>query len=113
MAALDADIEIIERTLCHMAKIYPPSRDVRTLMAFDREHGQFLLLDEGWRGYERSHDVWLHVELRDGQFWIQEDGTEIGVANKLVDAGVPPERIVLAFNAPAIREPMEAVMGRR
>jgi hypothetical protein len=113
VATRDADIEIVERTLCQMAKIYPSGGDIRTLTVFDREHGQFLLLDEGWRGYSRIHSLWLHIELRDGQFWIQEDGTEIGVANKLVDAGVPPERIVLAFNAPAIREPMEAVMGRR
>jgi hypothetical protein len=113
MDALGSDSEIIERTLCELARIYESSDGVRTIMAFDRDHGQFLLLGDGWRRYDRVYGVWAHIELRDGEFWVQEDGTEVGIANKLVDAGVPPERIVLAFNAPAIREPMEAVMGRR
>ena len=39
----------------------------------------------------------MHVELRDGKFWVQQDGTQDGIAMDLVNAGVPKERIVLAF----------------
>ena len=42
----------------------------------------------------------LTVELKDGKLWIQHDGTEEGIANRLVENGVPKEHIVLAFHAP-------------
>lgn len=34
------------------------------------------------------------------QLWIQHDGTERGIAEDLVAAGVPKERIVLGFRPP-------------
>jgi hypothetical protein len=44
------------------------------------------------------------VDIINGKFWIQRDGTEYGIARELVDAGVPKEQIVLAFRAPEIRK---------
>jgi hypothetical protein len=35
---------------------------------------------------------------------IQQDGTEAGVAERLVEAGIPREHIVLAFKPPEIRQ---------
>ena len=35
-----------------------------------------------------------------GKIWIEEDMTEDGLATELVEAGVPKEDIVLAFNPP-------------
>jgi hypothetical protein len=34
----------------------------------------------------------------DDKFWVQRDGTEYGIARELEDAGIPKERIVLAFH---------------
>ncbi len=107
MAALERDTEIIEQILCELARAYAVPNQSCTLMAFDRERGQFLLIDEGWDGYRRIHDVWAHVEIRDGKFWIHEDGTEEGIANLLVQAGIPRDRIVLAFHAPNLRSATE------
>lgn len=107
MASLEQDVVIIEQVLSERACYYAAPDKLRTLMAFDRERGQFLLLDEGWNGYRRIHHVWAHVELREGKLWIHEDGTEDGIANQFVAAGIPHERIVLAFHAPALREATE------
>ncbi|HLK59079.1 MAG TPA: XisI protein [Chthonomonadaceae bacterium] len=107
MPALDRyhqDIEQIEQTLCSLASLYTTPGKQRTLMAFDREHGQFLLLDEGWDGYRRIHHVWAHVEVRDGKLWIHEDGTEEGIANLLVAAGISRDRIVLALDPSSLRD---------
>lgn len=100
-------MDIIEQALCERACFYAKPDKFRTLMAFDRERGQFLLMDEGWDGYNRIHRVWAHVELRDGKIWIHEDGTEEGIANLLVAAGVPRNRVVLAFDAPSLRADTE------
>lgn len=36
--------------------------------------------------------------------WIQHDGIEHGIANDLLEAGIPPEHIVLAFHHPNERK---------
>ena len=95
--------DIIERTLCDRARFYSAKDGPRTFMAFDRERGQFILIDEGWDGYRRVHSVWAHVELLDGKILIHEDGAEEGIANLLVGAGIPRDRIVLAFHSPSQR----------
>jgi hypothetical protein len=104
MAAVEHDTKVIEQTLCDLAHFYISKEKYRTLIAFDREHSQFLLLDEGWDGYRRIHNVWAHIEIRDGKIWIHEDGTEEGIANLLVAAGVSNDQIVLAFHAPNLRD---------
>ena len=40
----------------------------------------------------------LHVDVKGGKVWIQHDGTEEGIADALVDAGIPKDHIVLAFH---------------
>jgi hypothetical protein len=107
MVTLERDVEIIEQTLCECARRYAVPEKFRTLMAFDRERGQFTLIDEGWDGYSRIHTLWAHIELRDCKIWIHEDGTEEGIANLLVAAGIPRDHIVLAFHAPAQRKATE------
>jgi hypothetical protein len=39
----------------------------------------------------------LYVTLREGKVWIEYDGMEQGITQDLIAAGIPPERIVLAF----------------
>jgi hypothetical protein len=104
MVAVDSDAEIIEHILCERARFYAMPERFRTLTVFDRERGQFLLVDEGWNGYKRTHNTWVHVELRDGKFYIHEDGTQDGIATDLMKAGIPSSRIVLSFKHPTLRQ---------
>lgn len=57
----------------------------------------------GWSGPYRINGSVLHFDIRDGKIWIESDGTEEGIANRLVAAGLPKDRIVLAFKPPEIR----------
>lgn len=104
MDTLSQERETIERVLCQIARFYGAPDGVRTITVFDREGGHYLLLREGWQGFERVHSAWVHVDLRDGKFWVQEDGTQDGIATELMAAGVPRERIVLAFQHPSRRK---------
>ena len=60
------------------------------------------MLHVGWRGNKRDFGCILHVEIKDGRIWIQHDGTEKGLANQLVEMGVPKQDIVLAFHEPEV-----------
>ena len=49
-------------------------------------------------------DVLVQVDIINGKLWVQRDGTYYGVTDRFVEAGVPKERIVLAFHSQAERE---------
>jgi hypothetical protein len=70
---------------------------------FDEQRDQYLLLKYGWPRGKHAHYTKLHVRLRNGKIWIEEDTTEDGLASELVEAGVPKDDIVLAFHAPEMR----------
>jgi hypothetical protein len=95
--------EIIELILVEYTKIPYAYGDIQTEAVFDRRRDRYLLMNVGWDRGQRVHGCLVHVDLIDGKFWIQRDGTEHGIAKELVAAGVPKEQIVLAFKPPEIR----------
>jgi hypothetical protein len=42
------------------------------------------------------------ILLMDGKIWVQQDGTEVGIANELVELAVPKKDIVSGFNPPKL-----------
>lgn len=103
MDAMMAEREIVRRLLEAHAAIPYAYGDVRTRPVFDEERGDDALLDVGWEGAQRVHGCLVHLAPRDGKVWVEYDGTEDGIANTLVAAGIPKERIVLAFHRPEVR----------
>jgi hypothetical protein len=77
--------------------------EVETQCVFDEEHDQYLVLSIGWRGEHRIRSTLLHLRLRLGKTWVEEDWTDEGIATELVKAGVPREDIVLGFQPPSLR----------
>jgi hypothetical protein len=60
--------------------------DVQMELAFD--HDRDLLVETGWQDGYRIYGSLLHIDIIDDKIWIQYDGTEEGVAQELVDAGI-------------------------
>jgi len=85
------------------AKVPYSHSDDRLQTVFDRTDDHYLLMIVGWEGGRRVHGCLVHVDIIDGKFWIQRDGTEYSIAQELLDAGVRKERIVLAFRSPEMR----------
>lgn len=56
-----------------------------------------LLLAVGWQQHRRVHGVLAHVSFRNGKVWVEQDNLEGGVADRLVEAGVPHDQIVLGL----------------
>jgi hypothetical protein len=92
--------EIVERILRHYAAIPYAHGALESETVFDREADRYLLMVVGRDGKRRAHGCTIHVDIKDGKLWIHRDGIEYGMARELMDAGVPPEDIVLAFRAP-------------
>ena len=70
----------------------------------DDRNGQYLLYNNAWDEERRNYGCFLHLEVRNnGKIWIHHDGTDLIVAEKLLDSGVPHQDIVLGFRAPIVR----------
>jgi hypothetical protein len=76
---------------------------IELILIVDPEKRIVQLQDIGWRKHKRVRDTYLVVRIKNGKIWIEDDGTEEGIANKLVAAGVPKSDIVLAFQHPERR----------
>jgi len=73
---------------------------VETQTIFDTTHDHYQLVRAGWDKKDRVYGCIIHMDIKNGKIWIQHDGTEVGIANELVELGVPKSDIVLAFHAP-------------
>ena len=66
-------------------------------LVIDHERRRYQLVTVGWEGSRRIHTVTLHYDIVDGKIWIQQDQTEYGTANDLLEMGVPKSDIVPAY----------------
>ena len=80
-------------------------------LLFDAERHHYQVLNIGWKEQQRIYGVIIHVDIKDKKILIQRDGTEIGIANELIPAGVSKEDIVLRFHAPYKREFTDFAVG--
>ena len=79
---------------------------------FDRARDRYLLVRIGWRGETRIYQVVWHLEILEKQVWIQQDGAEQGIANDLIEMGIPQEQIVLGFDPIAAQPYADIAIGR-
>ncbi|MCI0698877.1 XisI protein [candidate division KSB1 bacterium] len=103
MDTLETYRQIIETVLDEYTRIPYAHGDFHTEAVFDRVKDRYLLVNVGWDNGRRVHGSLVHIDIINGKLWIQRDGTEHGVAKELVKAGIPKDRIVLAFHPPEIR----------
>jgi len=96
--------QIIRTALKPYADINYANVNVRNRFAFDAETDQYIILSEGWDRDRHLHGVLIHVEIIGAKVWIQVDGTEDGIAEELIQAGIPKEDIVLGFHEPEVRK---------
>ncbi|WP_204102745.1 MULTISPECIES: XisI protein [Spirulina sp. CCY15215] len=66
-------------------------------LVFDEKTHHYILLETGWHKNQRIYGNLIHLQIINGKIWIQQDGTEIGIANELLDRGISHQQIVLAF----------------
>jgi hypothetical protein len=110
MAAVDEYRQHIQTLLSEHATLVWDSR-IRAELIFDQQRERYQLVYVGWRESQRVYGVVLHIDIIDGKIWVQQDGTEVGIANKLVEIGVPKHDIVLGIDPPKMRQYTEFAVG--
>ncbi len=70
---------------------------IKLLPVCDHIHGQYLLITLGWINQHHEHDICFHAQLLGQTVKIEVDLTEVGIANELIEAGIPATDIQAAW----------------
>lgn len=81
--------------------------DTQTHLVIDEHHHHYLLVEMGWQGQRRIYGTLIHLHIANDKIWIQQDGTEEGVASELVAQGIDKRQIVLGFKSVERRQVTE------
>lgn len=103
MDTLARHCDDIRKILSKYASIPYLSGQINSFVIVSEDRHHFLLMNEGWDGKRHIHRCLIHVQVIEDKIWIHFDGTEDGIAEELVAAGIPKEQIVLAFHPSYIR----------
>lgn len=76
---------------------------VQECVSFDPVRDHYFWFSVGWNGKRRDLGITVYIRIEQGKIWLEEDWTKQGIANELLEAGVPPEDIVLGFQHPSKR----------
>ena len=72
-----------------------PESEIELVIDETRDH--YLLIETGWHHNKRIYGTLIHFHIINDKIWIQQDGTEEGIANELINLNISPQQIVLGF----------------
>jgi hypothetical protein len=96
--------ELIQKILKEHQKHRAVNASSEAQVICDLKNDHYLLVHVGWQDETPLYGCSIHVDIKDGKFWIHQDFTEDGVAAELLEMGVPKTDIVLAFRSPFMRQ---------
>ncbi|PAX56951.1 XisI protein [Brunnivagina elsteri] len=104
MDILDSYRQIIQSLLTDYAAIPIANGLIDCYTVFDTQQDHYQVMNVGWDGHRRVYGCVLHLDIKKGKVWVEQNMTEMRVAQELVEQGIPKENIVLGFQAPEMRQ---------
>ena len=103
--------KIVRQLVEEIVSMSPEIEDgIENQLITDDEHGHYLYFGVGWEYNTNDwfYATFVHIDVKSsGRVWLQHDGTDLRIAEKLVERGIPKSDIVIGFQPPYIRETME------
>lgn len=96
--------EIVTQIVKEHYQYHSQDSQYETELILDSERNHYLLISWCWQNEKRDYGCPIHVDIKDNKIWIQQDFTEPGIAQQLLDLGVPKSDIVLGFRSPYVRQ---------
>jgi hypothetical protein len=100
MDRLDYYRQCVQQILIEQLAKNPNNSDIESQLIFDKDRDRYLWLDVGWQELNRVYACFIHLDIKEGQIWIQRNLTEVDIAEMLVNLGVSKEDIVLGLQPP-------------
>lgn len=76
---------------------------IKSQIIADKSGNHYQLIRIGWKKNEHIHYCVFHFDIINEKVWIQENRTDILIAEELVEAGIAKQDIVLGLLPPFTR----------
>ena len=98
--------EVVKKVLSQYVELdrQQPEEGIEYLLISDDAQGHYLWTSLGWSKGKRTRHIVAHLRVKNEKIWIENDFTESGIANDLLNEGIPKSDIVLAFHEPSMRQ---------
>ncbi len=103
MDSLNNYRKLVKQLVTEYAELPVFDNGTQNVTIFDVENDRYMFINIGWSKEGRIHHCVIHIDIIDGQVWIQANNTDRLIAEELVAAGIPPESIVLGLQPPDVR----------
>ncbi len=80
-----------------------PSPGIESFCAFDEMRDHYFLGQVGWDRTGRTCANTVYIRIAAGKIWVEEDMTEDGITQDLLEAGISRQDIILGFQHPQER----------
>lgn len=111
MGKLEQYRQWVQQVLAEHNQYKPSYGEVEQFTIVDTQNDHYQLTTVGWEGDLHIFSCLIHIDIKDDKIWIQHDGTEVGIANKLIELGIPSQAIVLGFHDPNARKLTQFAVG--
>jgi XisI protein len=92
--------EYVQRLITDHANSHKTKGEVEVQVMMDTVRDHYQGMNVGWEEFKRVYHCFIHLDIKDGKIWIQQNWTEDDLAADLVEMGVPREDIVLGLQPP-------------
>lgn len=111
MADLNHYRNCILQILAEHAENISATEDMEAQIIKDWEGEHYQLLHIGWHNHHRIFGVVMHFDIKDSKVWLQWNGTEEEVGERLIKMGIPQKDIVVGFHPPYMRQYTDYALG--
>ena len=80
--------QCVQTVLTNHSRYQSQMEDVESELIFDEERDRYQLMRVGWNGLKRVYHSLMHFDIKAEQVWIQQNMTDVDVAEELVEMGV-------------------------
>ena len=96
--------KIIVATLKEYADAFNQQKDgLDAKVIADYQGNHFQLLNSGWQKDNYLFYVVFHFDILNDKVWVQENRTDVLIAQELVEKGVDKKDIILGLQSPELR----------
>ncbi|WP_414754253.1 XisI protein [Anabaena sp. CCY 9910] len=100
MDKLEQYRQYIQNILTKHGQYKPHCEEIENQLIFDTMHDHYQLMRIGWNGLSRVYHAVIHFDIKNEKIWIQQNMTDVDLAQELLEMGVPKEDIVLGLQPP-------------
>ena len=92
--------QYVQTLINHYAEDDVSDDEVEVQLILDTERDHYQWMNVGWQELSRIYRTIIHIDIKDGKIWLQQNLTDQNPAEELVVMGVPREDIVLGLQPP-------------